>query len=376
MKDKCKEIQEKLPDYLAGQINEKEKEEIIAHLESCTDCKVELNSLDSSILTSSKDESNKNNTLYESDEDINKIARKTRKQFTSRIIKIVLITFVVIAIVYLGTISAIRAIKHDKSFYNGFSADTVTTALIPYKTHGLTVYEKGLTSEYNVQYFGQFGLAEGKVGTLKLSEDIMTGKLNIFPTEYQDYLFANTAISNSSVQGKAAEMVRQGNTFTTNPDNLANDKKRLEINKNNTIVLLDLVFKDEQDLNYIKNLYKKYDVYITWAALENKGSMSKDSFVLNPKYVGFNLDISKDRNFSADVESYKSDLSNFIDKSKKFKNPLIDQINATYKDAIDKNLSNIKGIRVTGPTSEIYSLVNDINPSKISIVKFDFWNWK
>lgn len=376
MSDRCKKIQEKLPDYLAGQIDEKEAIEISSHLKNCKDCNDELTFLNKSILSHSQEDKNISNVLHVTDQEINKLAKRTRKKFTSRIIKTVLITLAAMVIVYFGTITAIRAIKHDKNFYNGFSAGTVTSALIPYKAQVVNIHEKGLTSQYSVQCFGQFGLMEEKARSLQLTENVMTGKLDIPPTEYQDSLFMKTSISNSRSLKNSAEMVWQGSNFTTEPKDMGNEKKRLEVNKNNTIVLLDLVFKDEQDLDYIKSLYKKYDVFITWAALENKGASSKDSFIVNPKYIGFNLDISKDRDFSANVDTYKSELNNFIDRSQKFKNPLIDQINATYKNAVGKNLTNIKGIRVTGATSEIYSLVNDISPAKISIVKFDFWNWK
>lgn len=387
MNKNCKQIQEKLPEYLSDVLKDKDRNEIEEHLFQCQICQNEFNELKKEVLTTEKESvaCEQNYSKYHmsppnitNEENIKKLLAKTRKKYLFKTALIVLSMLFIIVASY-GCIEwGIRAIKHNASYFNGFSTDTITTALLPYDAQGLHVEGKWLSDHHSVDIYMKFGLKQEKIDTIKFEENVLNNKLIISSMEYPNYLFMKTYLSNHD--SKIIDMINiDKNHFSSkNPkeNSIEKNKKILEKNIDNTIVLLDLVFNEDKDLDFIKKLYEKYDVLITWAALENCGEISEDSFLYSPKYFGFELDIPENRNFSPYVEGYKNDLESFIKKSDKFKNPLLNQINSTYKQALDKDLKNIKGIRITGTTSEIYKLIEDIKPSDTSIIKMDFWNWR
>ncbi|WBW97525.1 anti sigma factor C-terminal domain-containing protein [Oceanirhabdus sp. W0125-5] len=369
---KCSDVRGVLPEYISELCSESEKKEIEKHLDQCEECKTEYNKL----INIGKEQT-------ESYEEISRKIRKVRRKLNVKILATFTITMFVGYILFNSIIPSIlyqirrndlnTAQRAIVDFYQFTSAKELTGSGIRKEKYNNTImlfvgdYIGSKFTNYNTIDFN-FDLIKNRVDSeFWLQMDIIHP--DVEPKEGFKDMY-NTEIA----------------------------KKILKKNGNDTVARVNLSFNDLISYERTVELLNKYDIKIIRMNIESGSEKRKIKYMENGANQHFSfgipgqmLDITKpifevvELNTQNSHEYKKSFLEElkFLNEYKYllasgdmrkrggYEN---DPVKDDAKYILDNGIK-VYGIKVTGPSDEIFRLIDDINPRFANVEKVDFWYW-
>lgn len=385
---RCEDVNEKLPEYMAGVLDKTAADEIKKHIDECETCKKSIEELNFKIP--------KENNIK--DIELDKVIKKTQRKFNRSVFKVTLKTVIILLFV----------------LYIIYSLPNVLLAV---QSPKLSVATKALT---DLVQFSQPNMVNswrnGNIDRWKLSIPLTNTAIPQIGKKYGMQIDITTDMS--ILTGKVNAPVFLGADFI-HPDVLKdiildNEKnpliqqKILLKNADTTVSTVDFSFNETIPLEGIGNILSQYDVSICWMAVEagienitykniNFDKQQVQQFGIPGKlflppsleYVEF-----KKGNFEKYEEEIKSELKWFLENIDilNYKNTNLQYINKVkgekdgatavsskiMKDAVEYVLKNgfkVYGFRVTGPSDQILKLSKDLNLRAMTVIDMDFWNW-
>lgn len=316
------------------------------------------------------------------EENISKVLKNTRRSFNLRVVRIVIIVAALIWIVYMiptalwgvqsfhqekssrALMDVIQFSQPDRVNSWGNSVVDKLSMSVPLKITAIPVTGKKYGEQRD--YTGGMSVITGKV-----TVPAIIGAQFIHPVLFKEML----------------------PDWQRSPDS---QSAILEKNADTTVATVDFSLTSTKSLSDAAALLGKYDIDISWLAVE-AGIES-----LKPKNMGFeeqqvlqwgipgklstpgefNYSVLKKDN-AADYEKAVLDEMKWLDSNKDLLVPeralLKDNgISSAVEDKaayVIKNGIKVYGLRVTGPTSEILKLKEELAPRLMTVVDMEFWNW-
>lgn len=371
---KCKDVQEKLPEYLAGILDENTKTQVDSHLKTCNECSTELKELNKDIVS---------DISQVNDVNEKRILKKTKVKFNLAIIR----TVVVIAGVML-------LISMLPTFLWG-----IQSVLSQSKASRALMDVVQFSQPNKVNMWGN-----SAVESLSLSVPLKIGARPVIGRNYREQLEYIGRMS--VVSGKVSVPEFLGASFV-HPDlfigidfgrdkNVEVQTKKLEKNAETSVSVVDYSLNKTISLSEVESIINKYDVEVCWMAVEagiedaEPRNMSfGDQQVLQWGIPG---KLSKPGDFdyaqlqkgnSKDFERSIIEELKWLDDNKTILKPDSDLLKSngidnSVNEQIQYILQNgikIYGLRITGPSSEIIKLTQALDIRTMSVVDMDFWNW-
>lgn len=371
---RCKEVQEKLPEYLAGILDENTKAQIDQHLKACDACNMELKALNEDVAFDIR----KTKDINEA-----RIIRKTKVKFNLAILRTVVLILAVLLLISLfptilrGVQSALGQSKASRALMDfvqfsqpskvnmwGNSAAQGFSLSMPLKIGVRPVVGHGFREQ--LEFTGKMSILTGKV-----TVPVFLGANFIHPNIFMDEDFDGD-------RSKDAQM------------------KMLEKNAETTVSTVDYSLKKIISLTDIEALISKYDVELLWMAVEAgiehikpKNMTLQNQQVLQWGIPGklsrpgdFDFAILKRGSLEAFEAAVMEELT-WLDDNKSVLKPdsgllknngVNNSVKGQARYIMDNGIK-IYGLSVTGPSNEIIRLTMDLDVRTMSVVDMDFWNW-
>jgi len=369
---RCNEVQEMFPEYLAGTLDENVKMQIDNHLKTCETCSGELKILNEDIKLEFTD-----NII-----DKRKILKKTRFKFNMAILRVVIIT---LGILYL----------------------ILTTPFIAYQIRGSMGRENQFRALIDIIQFTQpdkINMWANSFESYSFSETLKIGVRPVIGHSYGEQFIYETKMS--FITGKVTAPVHIGANFihpdlfkNASFDSMKDKEKQREIlrkNSDNTVATVDYSLKKTISLKDVENLIGNYDVEVCWMAVEAgiENLQPKNLYMENQQVYQwgipsklFSIGNAESSEFKkGNVQEYEKSILNelkWLDENKNILKPdkqllKVNGINNSVEEKasyILKNGIKVYGLRITGPSSELIKLTDQIDPCIMILVDMDFWNW-
>jgi hypothetical protein len=370
---RCEEVQEKLPEYLAGALDKDIKSKIDTHLKTCDICGKELAELGKDITFDFKPLNIKPNNIL----------KKTRFKFNLAIIRTVVITLAALLVISMipNLLWGIQAAK---------GKDTASRAI-------MDIIQFSQPDKVNM--WGNSG-----VDGFKLSVPLRIGARPVIGHKYREQLeFVGEM---SVLTGKVSVPVTIGSDFVhpnlfKNKDfgrerNIKVQTDILNKNADNSVATVDYSLDKIISLSDAESLLGKFDVEICWMAVEagiedikpknmtfekqqvlQWGIPGKLSRPGDLEFIGLEKGNAKEYERSVlDELKWLNDNKKILKPdSRLLKDNGIDNSVNGQAAYILKNGIKIYGLRITGPSSELIKLTKELDARTMSVVDIDFWNW-
>lgn len=380
----CEDVKKKIPEYLAGVLESNISKEMKSHIDQCNLCKKEADELMMDL------------PPYETIEDgnLSKVIKKTKRKFKFSIVRVTLVVFLVAWIIY-----SLPVLLWNVMSFNQPNASRVLMDIVQF------------SQPYKVNSWGNRGVDRSKMSVpLTVTALSQVGKNYGGQMEYEGYF--------SVITGKVSVPPFYGANFL-HPElfkdknlganvNPQSQRRILQKNENTTVATVDFSLNKVIGLKEITDLVKNFDVDICWMAVESgiesitfKNMKFEKQQVLqwgipgilsnpgNLEYIDINkTDINLFENevlkemkwLSENIGLVKpdGDLKN-IESTNNSSINISNTKDMPYKNAIKYILNSgikIYGLRVTGPSSELLRLSEELDLRKMNVVDMDFWNWE
>lgn len=371
---KCDEVQKKLPEYLAGVLDEKTGASIAGHIKTCSSCSSELEELNQAVIPESRQGIDVNEK---------KIIRKTKTKFRRAIIATVavfmgvLLLFSLIPTVLWGFQSvtgqsrASRALMDFVQFSQpnkvnmwGNSAVEGLALSVPLKIGARSVIGENLGPQ--LEFVGKMSVVNGKV-----TVPSFIGAGFVHPDQFIEKDFGYER-------------------------NMDAQLERLRKNADNTVSTVDYSLNKVINLSDVGAIMDQYDIEVCWMAVEaGIEDLKPRNMTFDSQQVlqwGIPAKLSRPGEFdyaqleSGNIDAYEKaalEELKWLDANKNIlkpdagllKNNGIDNSVKGQAQYIIKNGFKIYGLRVTGPSSELIKLTEALDIRTMSVVAMDFWNW-
>ncbi len=371
---KCNEVQEMLPEYLAGTLDSSIKMQVDNHIKTCDSCSNEMELLNEDI----KFDLKQNNIIDQS-----RILKKTRFKFNMAIFRIVLIILGVIFFILITPFIAWQ-------IRTGIGREDQMRAF-------MDIIQ--FTQPNKVNMWGN-----GALESLSFSESLKIGTRPVIGRNYGEQ--REYVGKMSTITGKVTVPVYIGADFIhpilfkdAEFDRSKDSKVQAGIlskNLENSVATVDYSLKKTINLPEVENLIGNYDVEVSWMAIESgiENLKPKNMSFRNQQVLQWGIP-GKLSNFGSfhfaefkkgNIKEYeKSVLEEFkwLNDNKNIlkpdpsllRNNGIDNSVAENASYILKNGIKVYGLRITGPSSELVKLSENLDPRFMTVVDMDFWNW-
>ncbi|HEY9061104.1 MAG TPA: anti sigma factor C-terminal domain-containing protein [Pseudobacteroides sp.] len=369
---KCKEVQEKIPEYLAGILDKSSKTQMQEHLENCVECSSEIKLINDGF-----------NFGFVQEDIINqnKIIKKTRAKFNMEILRSVSI-IIAVFILILGASATILKMR------SAVGQEKASRAL-------MDVVQFSQPNMVNM-----WGNSTGSVFSvsLKIGARSVVGKKYGEQFEYIGNMSAITGkVSVPVIIG--ANFVHPGLYKGQDFDRDRNVKAQTDLLKRNidtTVATVDYSLKNTISLEYVEKLIGRFDVEICWMAVEaGIEDVKPQNMTLEKQQVlqwGIPGKLSRPGHFQysqlkeGKIKEYEKSVLEEIKWLDDNKDLLIADKSLLSSNGIDnsvkekaayilKNGIKIYGLRITGPSSELVKLTGELDARTMSVIDMSFWNW-
>ncbi len=365
---KCEEVRGKLPEYLARVLDENTDVQLRDHLKTCEECGREMKELNNGVALEPGESGNA---------DVEKIMKKTKRKFNLAIFRIVaIIAGVALLISVIPRLislpeppNASRALMDSVQFSQpdkvNMWGDSMEFGLsIPLKIGARPVVGRNFGEQ--MEFTGRMSLLTGKV-----TVPVFVGASFVHPGQFAGADFGRQR----SPEVQAAILSKNADT---------------------TVATVDYSLKQLTGLEEVEILLGKYDVEICWMAVEaGIEGVKPENMSFESQQVlqwGIPGKLSKPGKFDYAVfekgtgkEYEKAVLEElkWLDENKNLlradpellKNNGIDNSVNGKAAYILENGIKIYGLRVTGPSSAILKLTQELDVRIMKVVDMDFWNW-
>ncbi len=369
---RCNEVQNMFPEYLAGTLDENVKMQIDNHLKTCDTCSRELKILNEDIKLEFTD-----NVI-----DKRRILKKTRFKFNMAIFRVVIITLGVLSLIF-------------------------TTPLIALQIRGTMGYENQFRALIDIIQFTQpnkINMWGNSLESFSFSQTLKIGVRPVIGHSYGEQFEYETKMS--LLTGKVTVPVHIGANFihpdlfkTASFDSMKDKKTQSEIlrkNSDNTVATVDYSLKKTISLKDVENLIGNFDIEVCWMAIETgfENLQPKNLYLENQQVYQWGIpnklfkfgNIVSEEFKKGNVQEYEKSILNelkWLDDNKNILKPDpkllkingIDNSVGEKASYILKNGIKVYGLRITGPSSELLKLTEQIDPRVMILVDMDFWNW-
>lgn len=369
----CDEIQKRLPEYLAGLCSDDEQNQVTIHIGSCDKCMEAMMNMQDSIHDKKTKQQQKEAAGY-----LHKARRKLLLRITIQVVAILLLVLYALPMLGLG----IRA----KGVWNINRAMVDTVQFSIPRTVNFYSNSGGNLLTYSMDFkVGTMDYVGTKAKTnmeYKRSMNLITGK--IYSPNFLGADFIHPEITPSSEQYIKDYSV----------DRL---KRNLGMNAQNTVASVNISLARIIQPEHIREILNNYDINIMWMAVETG---FEDVTAQNASWGGTQViqwgipgkllhtdqfgytQLSKEN-----IDDYFQDATkemqwlnahhHILSRDKGTKSHIGDAATTKQKtEYVLKNGFKIYGLQITGPTSEVLKLVENLNVRYGTINDIDFWHWK
>lgn len=367
----CKEVKNKLANYVSGNCSNDEREEISIHLSECEECINELDKIE-------KETSNKSSM-----DNINKNLAKVSKKFKNKVflmsISAAIATLITLGLVLPAIISIPTSFKMSKITRLSMDAVQFTqdrkVGGYGNKPFGFFDY----TQSFSVYTSEVTGKKFKEQTEIKISPNIITGSFESIAPAVSQYIHPN--IEPSKGYGEEYTLEKANNILIKNKDN--------------TVATIRVSLQNVKALEEIKNILMDYDVEVQWLAVEcgDEEIEPKNMSAGQNQYVQWGipgtLASSKDSSLSfisiEDINYNKAIMGElkWLDENKKLikadkgllkYNGIDNSVGGKAAYIIDNGIK-IYGLKITGPTSELLELQKELDIRFIEVLDMDFYYW-
>jgi hypothetical protein len=179
----CDNIKGKLPEYLAGILNKDESANIKNHLDQCASCGKEVKDL-----KDLKDLNEEIPIFNNKEVDMNKVLKKTSRQFKFKMFSIVILTIGVLCTLYLGIIApsilwVLRSVDQEKA--SRVFMDAIQFS-VPEKVNSWgnsDINRISFSIPLNITTIEKIGKSYGKQNNYKGRMSVVSGDLTLPPLD-------------------------------------------------------------------------------------------------------------------------------------------------------------------------------------------------
>lgn len=371
----CRDVKNKLPYYLSDQCSSEEKLEISEHLCTCTHCMKALEELDEPILKS---------TVPPSSLDTSKLLSKARKALILKVTTTTLLSIIILISTFFLVIPGIlKTINYPKvpDLTRALTDITQFTSPSPVGGYGNSMPSLGEYS-FNISAytFNITGTKQKDSGDVTKKYNMITGTFQSPVQPFTQFIHPDVEVSNKLLKMHSSDIA----------------KKILTKTGDNTVAAADISLKSSLSLEEIVASLKDLDVKVIWMAVECGSEDFKPKNMSNGKnqYVQWGipaqlftpnrldspkLDYSKPSQYEKSViEELK-----WLDKNKNYikaEKSLLkfqgfdNSVGNKAKYIIDNGLK-VYGLRITGPSTELSKLDNNLEIRMEEIIDIDFYYW-
>lgn len=369
---KCKELKELLPEYMAEICSDNEKKEAKEHLEECEECKRKYEKL----REREKDQD-------ESYEDISKRIRKVRRKLDFKILFICTIVMFVGYILYNNLIPNVlheirrsdlnKAQRAIVDFYQFTSVDELTGAGIRDNKYNETI----------LLFAGEH------IGSKYTHNKTIDFNFDLIKKQVEPDFWIQMDTIHPSIEPTKGFMDMHNTEIA---------KKILKKNGDDTVARVNLSFNELISYEESVELLTKYHMKIIRMNIESGSEKRKIKNMENGANQHFSfgipgqmLDVNKSIFEVMELDEENRDqYKNFFLEELKFLDEykyllgsgdmrkrggyVNDPVADDAKYILDNGIK-VYGLKVTGPSDEIYRLIEDINPRFANVEEIDFWYW-
>jgi hypothetical protein len=368
----CKEVKEKLPEYLAGVLDNSISQEIRLHLKTCDLCRKEADELGRSFPECE----------FSEQTDMKKLLKRTKRKFNMGIVKVVAITLLVLWAVYMLPAVLWGAWSFKQPDVSRALMDTVQFSQ-PEKVNSWGnsgINRFSISVPLSITTLPVVGKNAGQQHEFIAEMSVITGKITA-----PHILGANFVHPNNF---KGADL---GDT-----SDIKMQQKRLEKNADTTVATVDYSLNSLMSLTDAASLIRSFDVEICWMAVESgiENTVPKNMSFNNQQVLQWGIPGKLSKPGVFDFAVFDADHADqfgkavleemkWLDNNKKLIKP---DTGLLRYNAIDNSIGGkalylisngikIYGLRVTGPSSELLKLTGQLAPRTMNVIGMDFWNW-
>lgn len=366
----CKDVEKRLPDYLAGTCAEAEKEMIAGHLEKCRRCSGLARQMEEPV---GKAELEDGDTTAP----VKKVLRRTSRKFTLRVA---------------GTCFAALALLALAWF----------VSLLIGGGLGFAHLKKSQRALYDLVQFSQpdrvVAYGNGPInGLLQVPISVYVRPYTgLNPQEQREYMARMSAFTGKfeSPAGFGSGFLHPAVADSDDDTILPEPLTTLERSGENTVATVNLSFNDTKTVEEVTAMTGPYDVKLLWMAVEAgvetviPRNMSLSGQALQwglpgtfSQFQGDEIELAP-----GNVQDYLAavlDELEWLDRNRKRIKPARSLLKSNGLDNsvgekaayILEHGIHIYGLQVTGPSGELVRLIEDIPVREVVIVDVDFWYW-
>lgn len=380
----CREVRERLPEYMAGMLPTESAEKIKQHIENCSRCSTEASALLEPVVALSDRDGTGNTDADRTNTQFKKVLKRTRNAFYFRVILaaagVALLFWLVLGPpLGLGTFSpftharASRVLMDVVQFSQPDKVNSWGNRLADLRT-----FSEQLTNSARPV----IGRGMGEQWEITANLSFFTGKIT--GPQFLGSKFIHPDLPQDKELGRIWSPSTQ--------------RQRLQKNSGNTVATVDFSLSRAISLEETVERVKDCDVEIGWLALE--AGIEK----LQPRNMSFDGQqvlqwgipgkLSKPGAFDyavlgkerAAVQAYKTAVLEELKWLEENKSLMVPDGGLLRNNGIDtgigekaayilKNGFKVYGLRVTGPSEELLKASDRLEPRMMNVAHMDFWNW-
>jgi hypothetical protein len=316
------------------------------------------------------------------EKNIDRVLKKTRRSFNLRILKILICAAAIAWLAYmvpvlLGGVQSLNQVKASRVLMDDIQFSQPDKV----NSWGNGAIERGsMTIPFTSSVLPQIGKKFGQQKDFKCGMSLLTGKVSapvIIGAQFTHPALFKDMLPDRYQSPDAQSAI-------------------LEKNSGTTVATVNFSLDRLINLTDAANLLDRFDIDICWLAVEAgvENLVPRNMTFQNQQVLQWGIPgkLSKPGEFdyavlrkdnAADYERAVLDEMEWLDQNKNFLAPdkllLRDNgIDSSVKGKASYVLQNgikIYGLQVTGPSSELLKLKNDLHPRLMMVVDMDFWNW-
>ncbi len=368
----CREVKGKLPEYLAGVLDNPMSQEVKLHLETCEQCRKEAEEIGADLPAGE----------FFKQTDIRKLLKKTRRKFNIRVLKVVVIALLAILAIYILPSVLWGLWSFNQPNVSRVLMDTVQFSQ-PEKVNSWgnsKVNGFSMSVPLRITTLPVIGRSTGEQHEIRANMSVISGRITA-PL----FIGANFIHPDNF---KGVDLGQKGGTNS--------QRKRLEKNADTTVATVDYSLNGLITLGDVSLLLRSFDVEICWMAVESgiEKTIPKNMTFEKQQILQWGIpgklsrpgafDFAQLGRDNADqFEKAVMDEMKWLDDKKKLMKPdagllkynAIDTGIGAKASYVLENGIKIYGLRVTGPSSELIKLTDHLVPRTMSVIGMDFWNW-
>lgn len=375
----CRDVRNKLPDYLTDQCSTEEKLDISKHISICSECMRKLEQLEEPVLPMFKNEASLKPL------DTGKLLSKARKALILKVTTTTMLCiFSLISIFFVIVPGILKAVRYPK--INDITRSLVDITQFTSPTlvggYGNTIASFGDYSFKLSAYTYQM------TGTKQKGSGEVESKFNMFTGTYQSTVSPNVQFIHPSTSVSQEVLDRQSSAVA---------KRNLIKNGNNTVATVDISLKTLLSLDQLVAALKDLDVRVQWMAVECGGESFKPKNMSNDlnQYIQWGIPgqlflqnrmgppdfdyTSPSKYEKAVIEELKwlEENKHYLasDKSLLKFQGFDNSVGNKAKYIIDNGIK-IYGLRITGPSTELSKLGDKLDIRMEEVKDVDFYYWK